>query len=71
MPQEQQWLTITEAARYIRMSVGFLRKGVRSRTIPHTRVGSKALRFNRETLDSWLASNGCGGELTYSKSDGR
>ena len=71
MQQEQEWLTITEAARHIRMSVAFIRKNVRLRSIPHTRVGSKALRFNREALDSWLTSNGCGGEITFKKSKGR
>jgi excisionase family DNA binding protein len=60
---EKKWLTINEAARYIGMSVAFLRKAVRLRSVPHTRVGMKALRFNREALDAWLAAQGCGGEV--------
>jgi excisionase family DNA binding protein len=60
---EKKWLTIREAASYIGMSIGFLRKSVRNRTVPHTRVGSKALRFDREALDVWLAAQGCGGEV--------
>lgn len=68
MEQEQTWLTIKEAARHIRMSEAFIRKNVRLRTIPHTRIGSKALRFSREALDLWLASKGCDGEVKYVES---
>jgi excisionase family DNA binding protein len=53
---DRKWLTIREAATYIGMSVGFLRKAVRLRTVPHTRIGSKALRFDRDALDQWLAA---------------
>jgi excisionase family DNA binding protein len=62
---DNRWLTISEAARYIGMSVAFLRKAVRLRSVPHTRVGAKALRFDREALDAWLLANGCGGEIPY------
>jgi excisionase family DNA binding protein len=65
---EKKWLTITEAARHIGMSVGFLRKNIRLRTVPHTRIGSKALRFDRDALDSWLSANGCAGEGANRKS---
>jgi excisionase family DNA binding protein len=54
--ESRKWLTIKEAARYIGMSVGFLRKAVRLRSVPHTRVGTKALRFDRDALDQWLAT---------------
>ena len=64
---EKKWLTIAEAAQYIGMSVGFLRKNVRLRTVPHARIGSKALRFDRDALDVWLAAQGCGGEVAYRK----
>jgi excisionase family DNA binding protein len=63
----KKWLTIAEAARHIGMSVGFLRKAVRHGTVPHARVGSKALRFDRHALDAWLSANGCGGEIPYRK----
>ena len=62
---DKKWLTINEAARHIGMSVAFLRKAVRLRSVPHTRVGTKALRFNREALDGWLSANACGGEVNY------
>jgi excisionase family DNA binding protein len=58
-----KWLNIRQAADYIGMSVGFLRKGVRLKAVPHTRIGTKALRFNRAALDSWLAANGCVGDV--------
>jgi excisionase family DNA binding protein len=60
---EKKWLTISEAAGYINMSVGFLRKNVRLRTVPHARIGSKALRFDRDALDAWIAESSCGGEV--------
>ena len=34
MQTDKKWLTISEAARHIGMSVGFLRKAVRLRTVP-------------------------------------
>ena len=56
MQTDKKWLTITETAQYIGMSVGFLRKAVRLQRVPHTRIGSKALRFDRDALDQWLAA---------------
>jgi excisionase family DNA binding protein len=67
MQTDKKWLTISEAARYINMSVGFLRKNVRLQTIPHARIGSKSLRFDRDALDSWIAERSCGGEVTYDR----
>lgn len=67
METEKKWLTIREAADYIRMSVAFLRKSVRLRTVPYTRIGSKALRFDRNALDSWMALGACDGEVNYGR----
>jgi excisionase family DNA binding protein len=66
MQTDKRWLTINEAARYIGMSVAFLRKAVRFRTVPHTRVGTKALRFDREALDAWMIA-GCPSEETNNR----
>ena len=55
MEKEQRWLTIGETARYIGMSVGFLRNAVRTHSIPFSRVGSKSLRFDRAVVDQWMA----------------
>jgi excisionase family DNA binding protein len=56
------WITITEAAQYLSVSVGFLRKCVRLRKVPFVRAGSKSLRFRKSDLDRWLQANGCDGE---------
>ena len=66
--ESKKWLNVRDAAAHIGMSIGFIRKGVRNRTIPHSRVGTKALRFDREALDNWMGANGDGGELTFRKS---
>jgi excisionase family DNA binding protein len=66
--ESKKWLNVREAAAHIGMSVGFVRKAVRSRAILHSRVGTKALRFDCEALDEWLAVNSCGGEAIYPKS---
>ncbi len=65
MREETKWMTIAEAARYIRMSIAFLRKCVRSQRVPYTRIGTKTLRFDRQALDEWLAASGRGGEANY------
>jgi excisionase family DNA binding protein len=67
MQREDRWMDIRKTARYISMSVGFVRKAVRNKSIPFTRIGSKALRFDRDALDEWLAAQGRGGELAYRK----
>jgi excisionase family DNA binding protein len=52
--REKRWMNIREAAKHIGMSVAFLRKATRERKVPYTRIGTKALRFDREALDEWL-----------------
>ena len=66
-----EWLTITQAGRYLNVSVAFLRKRVRTRSVPFARIGSKSLRFRRIELDSWMEVNSCGGEISYRKDEGR
>jgi excisionase family DNA binding protein len=56
------WLTITQAGRYLNVSVAFLRKRVRTHSVPFARIGSKSLRFRRSDLDSWMEVNSSGGE---------
>jgi len=65
--RSRKWLKIKEAAQYIGMSVAFVRKSVRNKTIPYSRVGTKALRFDRDALDEWLTANSCGGNASDSK----
>ena len=65
------WWDIRKAADHLGVSVAFLRKAVRLRKVPFARAGTKALRFRRSDLDQWLEANGCGGEITYRKHEGR
>jgi excisionase family DNA binding protein len=59
------WLSISEAADYLKLSQSFIRKQVRHQRIPFARPGGKVLRFRRLDLDRWLESNGCGGESPH------
>lgn len=47
---------IGNCARYLGMSIAYVRKAVRLRRIPFTRIGTKALRFSKADLDTWLAA---------------
>ena len=61
----QGWWTIDEAAGYLNVSVAFLRKRVRQKSIPFRRVGSKVLRFRQQDLDAWLeTTNSTGAEVS-------
>lgn len=52
---------IRRTAKYLGMSIAFIRKGVRQRSIPFVRIGNKALRFRKADLDRWAEA----GEVTY------
>jgi excisionase family DNA binding protein len=54
------WLSITEAADYLKLSQSFIRKQVRHQGIPFARPGGKVLRFRRSDLDHWLESSNSG-----------
>jgi len=69
--QEKKLLNISEAARYLGMSVSFLRKATRQRTIPFFRLGGKSLRFSPEALDLWLASSSSGADVPSDKNKSR
>jgi excisionase family DNA binding protein len=47
---------ITSTAKYLGMSVAFLRKAVRQKKIPYSRIGDKVLRFSKRDLDAWVAA---------------
>jgi len=51
------WLTIPEAAVYLKMSESTLRKKIQSNKIPYKRTGESKksnIRFSRKQLDLWL-----------------
>lgn len=52
-PLEPLW-TIEETARYLRVSIAYLRRAVRLNQVPFVRVGTRACRFRRCDLDGWL-----------------
>lgn len=55
---ERFW-NIREAASYLGLSVAFLRKAVREKSVPFGRAGAKAIRFRKCDLDAWVCANGC------------
>jgi excisionase family DNA binding protein len=48
-----EWLTIKEAADYLKLSVPTIRKYIRLRKLPHYRHG-RIVRFKRRDLDNFL-----------------
>lgn len=50
-------LTSDEAARLLRVPRSTLYELVRSRGLPHVRIGDRALRFMRADLEDWIAEN--------------
>ncbi len=50
------WMTIDEAAQYLRCSLRHLRETVSRKEIPHTKFGGKVL-FNRTRIDKWMIKN--------------
>lgn len=50
-------LTSDEAARLLHVPRSTLYELVRSRGLPHVRIGDRALRFMRADLEDWIAEN--------------
>lgn len=65
--RETPWMTIEEAADYLRCSLRFLREKAANKEIPHTKFGGKAL-FNVQRIDEWLLSLEEGTDITGGKS---
>lgn len=55
--QSDPLLTADEAARLLRVPRSTLYELVRSRGLPHIRIGDRALRFTRADLEEWIAQN--------------
>jgi len=49
-------MSVSEASRYLRISPNTLYKWTSQGRIPHRKVGTKKLGFNRDELDQFLAS---------------
>jgi excisionase family DNA binding protein len=50
-------LTAAEAARFLHVPRSTLYELVRSRGLPHVRIGDRALRFMPADLEEWIAEN--------------
>ena len=61
------WLTTSQVASYLSVSVGTVRNWVSQRYIPFARRG-RVVRFHRERIDKWLAAGSSKGRLTVSGS---
>jgi excisionase family DNA binding protein len=57
LQQSEPLLTTDEAARLLRVPRSTLYELVRSRGLPHVRIGDRALRFLRADLEDWIAQN--------------
>ena len=57
MQEDSRWLTTEEAARYLKVNVGTLRRWAREGVIPAAKLGNRGgFRFKREDLDRFLDS---------------
>jgi excisionase family DNA binding protein len=57
MQADSNWLTTEEAARYLKVNVGTLRRWAREGVIPAAKLGNRGgFRFRREDLDRFLES---------------
>lgn len=57
LQQSEPLLTTDEAARLLRVPRSTLYELVRSRGLPHVRIGERGLRFTRSDLHEWIAEN--------------
>lgn len=54
---QEPLLDATEAARLLNVPRSTLYELVRSRGLPHVRIGARGLRFTRTDLQDWVAAN--------------
>jgi len=54
---DQPLLDANEAARLLHVPRSTLYELVRSRSLPHVRIGERGLRFTRSGLEEWIAAN--------------
>lgn len=53
----QPLLDATEAAELLRVPRSTVYELVRSRGLPHVRIGERGMRFTRNDLEEWVASH--------------
>jgi len=57
-------LDASEAAKLLHVPRSTLYELVRSRGLPHVRIGRRGLRFTRADLSCWIAENSFGSGVT-------
>jgi len=50
----RRWLTANDLAEYLGVHVGTIRNWTSLRKIPHSKIGGKLVRYDREAIDRWL-----------------
>jgi excisionase family DNA binding protein len=55
--RSESLLTADEAAQLLHVPRSTVYELVRSRGLPHVRIGERGLRFTRSDLGSWIAEN--------------
>lgn len=64
-------LDANEAARLLRVPRSTLYELVRSRGLPHVRIGRRGLRFTRADLARWIGENSYGASPACRRGPGR
>lgn len=60
--QPTTWMTLQEAAAYIRKPASWMYDNVHRQEIPHVRL-ERQYRFHRQSLDRWLLAQTVNGEI--------
>ncbi len=57
-PENDRYMSVDEAARYLSISQQTLMRYIRAGQIPVHRIGARLLRLHRSEIDAWVQSQG-------------
>ena len=57
-PENDRYMSVDEAARYLSISQQTLMRYIRAGQIPVHRIGARLLRLQRSEIDAWVQSQG-------------
>ena len=57
-PENDRYMSVDEAARYLSISQQTLMRYIRAGQIPVHRIGTRLLRLQRSEIDAWVQSQG-------------
>ena len=57
-----EWLTLQEAADYLRLSPHTIRAWIRHRALPAVKLSATVVRIRRDKLEAWVEINGGGSD---------